>query len=243
MNDDKPIALKAYEELAERYSALAETKAENGYIEHPAMRGRLGEVAGLTVLDAGCGPGFLAAYLAGKGATVTGFDISPRMIELARKRAGGAVKLFVADLAGEIPEVAAGGFDIVASSLAIDYVRDWTAPLKTFHRALKPGGRLVFSVQHPLGAFLWYKLESAFGVQYVEGKWRGFGREPVMMPDYYRPFEEMINPVVAAGFVIEKVSDTKPVPALKQMSPELYERYSHIPTFMIIEARKGDRLL
>jgi len=242
MNDDKPIALQAYEALAERYSALAEAKPENGYIEHPAMRGRLGEVAGLTVLDAGCGPGFLSAYLAGKGATVTGFDISPRMIELARKRAGGDVKLFVADLAGEIPEVATGGFDLVASSLAIDYVRDWTVPLNTFLRALKPGGRLVFSVQHPLGAYLWYKLTSAFGVQYVEGKWSGFGREPVLMPDYYRPFEEMINPLVAAGFSVEKISDTKPIAALKEIAPALYERYSQIPTFMIIEARKGDKL-
>lgn len=238
MNDNKPIALEAYEKLAENYSALAETKAENGYIEHPAMRARLGDVAGLTVLDAGCGPGFLAAYLAGKGAAVTGFDISPRMIALARKRAGGAVRLFVADLAREIPEVATGAFDLVASSLAIDYVRDWTVPLKTFHRALKPGGRLVFSVQHPLGAYLWYKPGSAFGVQYVEAKWGGFGREPVVMPDYYRPFEEMINPLVAAGFGIMKVSDTKPVPALKEKSPELYERYSRIPTFMIIEAGK-----
>ena len=238
MTDDKPIALRAYEELAERYSALAEAKAENGYIEHPAMRGRLGEVAGLTVLDAGCGPGFLAAYLAGKGAAVTGFDISPRMVELARKRAGGAVRLFVADMAGEIPELVSGGFDIVASSLAIDYVRDWTVPLNTFYRALKPGGRLVFSVQHPLGAYLWYKPESAFGVQYVEAKWRGFGGEPVTVPDYYRSFEEMINPLVAAGFSIEKLSDARPVPALREVSPADFERYSLTPAFLVIEARK-----
>ena len=238
MNDEKPIALQAYEALAERYSALAETKAENGYIEHPAMRGQLTDVAGLSVLDAGCGPGFLSSYLAAKGAKVTGFDISPRMIELARERTAGAVRLFVADMAGEIPELGAAEFDVVASSLAIDYVRDWTVPLGTFRRALKPGGTLVFSVQHPLGAYLWYKPESAFGVQYVKAVWRGFGGEPVTVPDYYRSFEEMVNPLVAAGFSVKKVLDAKPIPALKEKSPELFARYSRTPTFMVIVAKK-----
>ena len=238
MKDKKPIALQAYELLADRYSDLAESKAENGYIEHPAMRAQLTDVAGLSVLDAGCGPGFLSAYLAAKGAKVTGFDVSPRMIELALKRTAGAARLFVADMSEDIPELGAGGFDIVASSLAIDYVRDWTVPLGTFRRVLKPGGTLVFSVQHPLGAFLWYKPPSAFGVQYVEAEWRGFGGAPVTVPDHYRSFEEMINPLVASGFVVEKVLDAKPIPALKETDPELFAKYSRTPTFMVIVAKK-----
>ena len=239
MNDEKPIALQAYEALADRYSALAESKAGNGYIEHPAMRAQLTDVSGLSVLDAGCGPGFLSSYLAVKGAKVTGFDVSPRMIELARTRTAGAAKLFVADMSGDIPELGAGEFDIVVSSLAIDYVRDWTVPLNTFLRVLKPGGILVFSVQHPLGAFLWYKPPSAFGVQYVEAQWRGFGGAPVTVPDYYRSFEEMINPLVAAGFVVEKIVDAKPIPALKETAPELFAKYSRTPTFMVIVAKKA----
>jgi hypothetical protein len=54
---DAPVALEAYEALARRYSDIAETKAENGYNEHPAMRAQLGAVKGLRVVDAGCGPG------------------------------------------------------------------------------------------------------------------------------------------------------------------------------------------
>ncbi|OGR81088.1 MAG: hypothetical protein A2X32_09095 [Elusimicrobia bacterium GWC2_64_44] len=239
MSEEKPIALRAYEALADRYSALAESKAENGYIEHPAMRSQLTDVAGLSVLDAGCGPGFLGAYLAEKGAKVTGFDISPRMIELAGKRTAGAARLFVADLAKEIPALGAEEFDLVTSSLAIDYVKDWTVPLNTFRRVLKPGGKLVFSVQHPLGAYLWYKPASAFGVQLVEAQWRGFGGEPVTVPDYYRPFEEMINPLVSAGFVVEKILDAKPVPALMEKDPELFAKYSRTPTFMIVVAKRG----
>jgi len=57
-----PIAFEAYEKLAEAYSRFAEGKAENGFIEHPAMRKQLGVVKGLKILDAGCGPGILASY-------------------------------------------------------------------------------------------------------------------------------------------------------------------------------------
>lgn len=66
--DDRPIALAAYESLAKAYSERVETKAENGYNEHPAIRRVIGEVSGLAALDAGCGPGFLARDLLAGGA-------------------------------------------------------------------------------------------------------------------------------------------------------------------------------
>ena len=236
--NENPIALTAYELLAQRYSERAEGKSENGYIEHPAMRAALGPVAELRVLDAGCGPGILTSHLIKSGAKVSAFDISPKMIELARKRTAGAAKLFVADMAKLIPDLADAEFDMVVSSLAIDYVRDWATPLGEFHRVLKPGGRLLFSVQHPIGAFLWYQPPSAFGIHYVEATWRGFGGEPVVVPDYYRSFEEMINPLIAAGFAITKLTDAKPIDALKAIDPTDYEKYSRQPTFMVIDARK-----
>ncbi len=236
--EDKPIALDAYQALAERYSQIAESKAENGYIEHPAIRKQLGNVKGKVVLDAGCGPGILATYMLNEGADVTGFDISPNMIELARQRSEGRAKLFVADMASPLAFVESGKFDIVASSLAIDYVRDWTVLLSEFWRALKPGGRFVFTIQHPLGAYLWYNPPTAFGVQYVEATWEGFGGAKVVMPDYYRSFEEVINPLIQAGFVIKQIVDAKPIEALKAKDPKKYEKYSKVPTFMCLEAVK-----
>jgi ubiquinone/menaquinone biosynthesis C-methylase UbiE len=238
MKDDTAIALEAYEKLAESYSQLAEQKAENGFIEHPAMRAQLGDVRGLKVLDAGCGPGILAAWLLAQGADVSAFDISPKMLELAAGRMKGAGKLFRANMAEPLSSLGPEEFDVVASSLAIDYVRDWSVPLGEFYRVLKPKGRLVFTVQHPIGAFLWYKLDSYVGVQYAEATWKGFGGERVVMPDYYRAFEEMINPLIGAGFVLRKILDTKPVEALKAREPEAYERNNRMPPFVCIEALK-----
>lgn len=237
-NKSKPIALEAYEALAEPFSRIAEGKAENGYIEQPAIREQLGAVRGLRVVDAGCGPGILSDYLTVQGARVTAFDVSPKMIEFAGKRLGGRVELHVADMGGPLPFLKTGDFDIVASSLAMDYVRDWSVPLGEFYRVLKAGGRLVFTVQHPVGAFLWYKLKSYAGVQYVEVMWKGFGAE-VLVPDHYRCFAEMVEPLMAAGFSLRKVVDTKPVEALKDKDREAYERFCKMPPFMCLEAVKG----
>jgi SAM-dependent methyltransferase len=239
--DDRPIALDAYERLAHGYAARAATKAENGYNEQPAMRRRLGALAGLTMLDAGCGPGFLVAHALEHGAAeVVGFDVSPTMVALARQRAGDRARLFVGDLAKPRPELDSGHFDIVASSLAIDYVRDWSTPLREFSRVLKSGGRLVMSVQHPMGSYKWFAPPSAFGVHYCEAPWRGFTNEPVIVPDFYRSVEEVINPVLAAGFVLTGVEETKPLPELAAIDPRKYAQGSAFPTFLILDARRGD---
>lgn len=232
---DEPIALRAYSALADQFSALAPTKAENAFIEQPAMRAALADVRGLDVLDAGCGPGILLEYLVGQGVrSATGIDVTPRMLELARERAPEA-KLLLADLARPLP-FGDDAFDTIASSLSLDYVRDWTTPLMEFRRVLRPGGRLVFSVQHPTASLAWYRPDEAFGVHYVESEWRGFGGEAITVPDYYRSFDEIINPVVEAGFQITRLTETKPIAALRDAQPAAYDKYSRRPTFMVIEA-------
>jgi len=232
-----PIALDAYEKLARAYSDIAETKAENGFIEHPAIRKCVGDVSRLTVLDAGCGPGFMLRHLLDSGAEETvGVDVSPAMIGLAGKRTNNRAELHIADMAKPMPFLKTAHFDLVTSSLAIDYVKDWRTPLSEFRRVIKSTGRLVFSVQHPMGSYEWFNPPSAFGVHLCETDWTGFTKEPVTVPDYYRSFDEIINPVIDAGFQIGRITETKPVPELKRINPEKYERASRHPTFMVIEA-------
>lgn len=249
---ETPLALVAFEELAERFSERAETKAENACIEQPAMRALIGDVRGADVLDAGCGPGILARYLVDSGARVTAFDVSPKMIALARRRlaepegrriadpaaphVADPVALHVADLAKPLEFVTDAAFDLVVSSLAIDYVRDWSVPLAEFRRALRPGGRLVMSVQHPLGAYLWYQPPSALGVHVVRATWRGFGGDPVVVPDHYRSIEEILNPILEAGFTLRRIVEARPVPELAEINPEHYEKYTKTPTFLLIDA-------
>lgn len=87
-----------YDSFAEAYSADNETNLVNGHYERPAMLALAGDVRGRRVLDAGCGSGPLAAALLTRGATVTGFDSSAAMVELARQRLGEESRVHVADL-------------------------------------------------------------------------------------------------------------------------------------------------
>ena len=136
-----------YDSFAESYSSENQSSLLNAYYERPAMIDLAGDVDGRRVLDAGA-PRPLSAALSAKRVIMTGFDSSPAMLDLARQRLGAAADLRVADLSKPLP-FADGSFDDVVSSLVLHYLEDWSAPLAELRRVLKPGGRLILSVNHP----------------------------------------------------------------------------------------------
>ena len=105
-------------------------------------------MAGLRLGPAVRGSGPLFAALRDRGAIVTGFDSSAGMLELARRRLGDDADLRVADLGSPLP-FPDGAFDDVVASLVLHYLEDWAAPLAELRRVIKPGGRLIASVNHP----------------------------------------------------------------------------------------------
>lgn len=137
-----------YDAFAEAYDAENASSLVNAHYERPAMIALAGDVRGRRILDAGCGSGPLSAALRERGAEMTGFDGSPAMIELARRRLGGGVPLQTADLAEPLP-YDDESFDDVVASLVLHYLEDWSAPRAELRRVLRPGGRLIMSVNHP----------------------------------------------------------------------------------------------
>jgi SAM-dependent methyltransferase len=113
----------------------------------PVLWAFLGDVGGRRVLDAGCGTGYLSRQLAGRGAIVTGIDISPRMIAIACE-ASPDLDLRV-DSCTTLRTVDDGAFDaVVANYVAMD-VPDLPATIAAFHRVLRPGGIAVLIFSHP----------------------------------------------------------------------------------------------
>lgn len=107
---------------------------------------------GEKVLDLGTGTGALAveaAHLVGATGAVTGVDISPDMLSLAKKRVDGLSHTNNIELrqgrAEEIP-AAAAAFDAVLASLSLMYVIDRAAAAREVRRVLRPGGRFVGAV-------------------------------------------------------------------------------------------------
>ena len=72
--------------FAEAYTAENETSLLNAYYVRPAIVDLAGDVAGRRILDAGCGAGPVSVALRDRGAVVSGFDRSAKMVELARQR-------------------------------------------------------------------------------------------------------------------------------------------------------------
>jgi SAM-dependent methyltransferase len=237
----EPIALKGYEKLAERYAAMIDTKPHNAYYERPAMLSLLPSVRGKRVLDAGCGPGAYAQILVRRGAEVVGVDVSPKMLRLARERVGDKVELHLADLTRPMKFLKNSSFDIAISPLVIPYVRDLSRLFKEFYRVLKSPGILVFSDGHPFWDYLFFKekrkSKDYFMTEVVGCTWHGFG-VPVYIAGYRRPLNALLNPLIEAGFILERVLEPLPTEEFKKADPRNYRKLMRMPAFICVGARK-----
>lgn len=199
----------AYDDrFAAEYSARNEKSLFNAYYERPEMLRLAGDVAGLRVLDAGCGSGPLAEALRARGADVSGFDLSPAMVALARARLGDDADLKVADLGAPLP-YPDDAFDLVTVSLALHYVEDWASALAELRRVLTPGGRLTVSIIHPTVYAIVYPDADYFALtQYSEDY--EYGDETVWMTYWHRPLQDVINTFIDAWFTIRAVTEPPP---------------------------------
>jgi SAM-dependent methyltransferase len=234
----KPLAQDAYDALAEAYAERIDTKAYNAYYERPATLSLLPDVHGKRVLDAGCGPGVYTEWLIDHGAEVLAVDGNPKMVRLAQQRLGDKARVRQANLEAPLDFLPAACFDIILSPLVLDYLRDWSAVFAEFHRLLKSPGWLVFSFGHPFTEFdIRRETSNYHQVELVDYTWTGFGLR-INMPSYRRPLAEVVNPLLAAGFILDKLLEPLPTEEFKQADPEDYEKLMRNPGFMCLRALK-----
>jgi ubiquinone/menaquinone biosynthesis C-methylase UbiE len=146
-----------FTELKQRQAAVwsagsFEDVADSIHDMHVALVEALAPQPGDRWLDVGSGAGNLAELAAGAGAQVTGIDLSPRLVDVARARAeahGYEIEYRVGD--AENLDVPDGGFDKVTSSVAMIFAPDHEAAARELARVTRPGGRLAFSAWTPEG--------------------------------------------------------------------------------------------
>jgi len=235
-----PIAMKAYERLAERYNRRAPTKAHNAHYDRPATLSLLPDVRGRQVLDAGCGPGIYSEWLINEGARVIAFDVSSRMVGFARRRLGNRAEVLEANLEEGLGFLEDHTIDVVLCPLVLDYIRDWQQAFAEFSRVLKPGGLVVCSISHPApDYFLYHSGGNYFEVETVIERWL-FGRDgdPVEMPRYRHSLGHLFDALGSAGLIVEKFLEPRPTEAFRETEPENYDTLMRRPGFLCIRAKK-----
>ncbi|GAA2135711.1 class I SAM-dependent methyltransferase [Actinomadura napierensis] len=196
-----------------------------------------GDVTGRRILDAGCGSGPLTAALRDRGAIVTGIDASAGMLALARKRLGDGAALHVADLKDPLP-FDDGAFDDVVASLVLHYLEDWGPTLAETRRVLRPGGRLIASVDHPFVAYtISEPRPDYFATTGYAFEWMLNGRL-VPMKFWRKPLHAMTDAFTAAGFRLAAISEPQPDPAARELFPDDVHDLATRPCFLffVLEA-------
>ncbi len=229
----------AYEALAAGYSQKIDTKPHNAYYDRPNTLGLLPDVNGLEILDAACGPGKYAEILLQQGAVVHGVDFSPRMVDAAKARNADAGQFEVHDLTEPMPQFTDGAFDIVLCALALDYLEDWSTTLKEFHRVLKPGGIVVVSMEHPFFSYTYFKSRNYFSQETVSAVWKGFGHAVEVFTNR-RSLQDMLQPFLEQGFLLERLLEPQPVKEFEQHDPKHYRELMVFPAFICMRFRKPE---
>jgi SAM-dependent methyltransferase len=174
-----------------------------------ADAGLLGEVGGRRVLELGCGAAAGARWLATRGAEVVALDLSAGMLRhavVAAEESGVRVPLVQAD-ALALP-FATAAFDMVCTAFgAVPFVADSAAVMREVFRVLRPGGRWVFSITHPMR---WVFLDDP-GEGGLVAVHSYFDRRPYVEQDadgtptyveQHRTVGDRVRELVAAGFVL-----------------------------------------
>lgn len=241
----------------DRFTTAEDSFSEN--IERPAVESLVGDIAGSTVLDLGCGSGVYSVWFAERGARVVGFDLSQTMIALARDRATQReveVDFRVADIREQLP-LDAAAFDLVFTATALHYVEDIDATLNEAARVMKPGARLVASVLHPMstarfaltgsdemeGLDPWEGWYFGSPTRCIETPWLGFGEvssEGRRLTCHHHTIADYFNAVASAGLIITNLQEPAPPAEFAEKNVARYDEAMRVPVYLIFKAQRAE---
>jgi len=225
------------------------------FVIDPALWSLLGDVSGLSVLDAGCGNGYLTRLLATKGANVTGMDYSRTFIDYCTKvevEMNLGCKFLEASVT-DMKEVESKSFDIVVSNVVLVDVLDYKTAFKEIARVLKDDGRFIWSNTHPIfgrsatgGDFRFPRDSRRNESRYLKMIDRYFDSGGELVAwwtsptwQFIRTLEEYSKALKDAGLVISEIVEPRPSIEDIQKNPDFLafdaDRWTH---FIIFECLK-----
>jgi SAM-dependent methyltransferase len=163
----KHESAKAFYESSASAWARSAPLLLSDFTGRPATLALCEPVEGMKILDLGCGEGYCARVLRQRGAsTVIGVDLSEKMIELALRREQ-SEPLGIVYRVGAATDLSAFDsttFDLVLAMFLFNYltIEQMHQTMREVFRVLRPGGKFVFAVPHPLFPFIRSQREAPF---------------------------------------------------------------------------------
>lgn len=241
--------IKTFSEAYDKMRYENKGKNANDLIEIPNFRKLISDLNNKRVLDLGCGYGENDIYCRELGAKeVLEIDISEHMIKIAldnNKDKKIKYKLMAMEDIDKLEEK----FDVVISSLAIHYVKDYDKLIKDIYNLLNKDGILIFSIDHPLRIANKFKPWMKKNYTEINGKWfllvSDYNREGVrekewngvMVQKYHRNFSSLMNGLMKSGFKIDKILEPLPDKETIKIIPKYVNQYDR-PYFLFIRTKK-----
>ncbi len=232
------------------YKKLRKSEANyNRLLEQPAMRSLLPSLVDKSVLDLGCGFGQNCVEFISLGAkSVLGIDISEKMLAVAKQENANENIEYLHENMTTVSKFC-DEFDLIYSSLAFHYIEDFTSLCASLYGALKSGGTLLFSQEHPIvtatkeGKHYYLKDENGTPYAYAFSDYASVGERKIHwfvdgVIKYHRRFSDIINALVSVGFTIDKVLEPYPSDEACSLLPKMAKKESVKPSFLIVRAIK-----
>ena len=183
----------------------------------------------------------------GKGAKVTSFDFSRKMVEVAeRKTKGLDIEIFQADFQ-DLKTINDNYFDIVISNMVIHDLPDHTKAINEAYRVLKHGGVFVFAILHPCfdtpgsgwirddeGNKLFWKVTKYF----EQGRFdqaSSVGSSRVLM--FHRTLSSYFKTLRQCGFIVDEMVEPEPTSAAIEAHSD-FINYKNMCHFLLFKAIK-----
>ena len=215
--------------------------------EWPELQKLLPDFTGKRVLDLGCGYGWHCRYAAEQGAAwVLGTDISHKMLDVAHAR-NPMPNVEYRCVAMEDLNFAPESFDVILSSLAFHYVRDFEQMVQKIAQWLIPGGELIFSTEHPVftayGTQDWYYAPDGKILHFPVDRYFEEGpRQAIFLGEavtkYHRTLTTYLETLLQQGFVLQHVVEPQPPESMRNL-PGMQEEWRR-PMMLLISARKNE---
>ena len=214
----------------------------NDTLEKPVILELASDLTGRRILDLGCGDAAFGVEALRLGCrSYLGVEGSQNMFAAARQALSGTSGQVV-HAALEDWDYPAAAFDLAVSRLVFHYIQDLDAVFKQVARALVSGGRLVFSVEHPVitscdrawqtGVRQDWLVDDYFDAGQRLTDWMGG-----QVVKYHRTVEQYFAALQRAGFTVESLREAEPQPE-RFVDPETYLRRKRIPLFLILAGAK-----